>query len=99
MRTTFNKACLIKSASARTGSGSLLSLGLNLHPLLGSFWRCQQGNVLDRSSQVEIDQPQFYRAIEVHQHLHHPVEAMNLTSNDVQVAPRVRIDLAHFLAQ
>ena len=64
------------------------------HVAGGELLGGQRQHVADHRAQVLLAQLQFDRAGEVHQHLHHAVEAVNLRVDDLQVPHRRGAGLA-----
>ena len=67
--------------------------------VLRRIGRGQHGNLFEQAAKVDFLQMQFPGAHEVHQDLHHPIQAVDLAVNNVDVAARVGISLLQLVLQ
>src|SRR5712691_2714246 len=74
-------------------------LPINGHALTGGVGRSQLDNVVEQLANVQVREAQLHGTGEIHQHLHHAVEALDLTANHIHVPAGGGIDLLQFLAK
>src|SRR5712671_850696 len=72
---------------------------LDVDAMLFRFRRGEQSDIVQQAAEVDLHQMQFASPHEVHQSLHHPVEAMNFASDNIHVAASVGIELCQLVLQ
>ena len=79
--------------------GHSRKLPINGHALTGGIGRGQLSNIIQQFANVQVRKTQFHGTGEIYQHLHHAVEALDLTANYIHVPAGGGIDLLQFLAK